>query len=478
MAWTRACNDLIERVVELYPGEVRRRLPAAAVARRAARRVRRRARALRERAGLRRLQPEPGPVRRPLELARRSPTGTGTRSTRRWSSSTCRRWCTSRARCNPNFHATGAHYINADTTAFMQFIQGDLFKDFPTLRFIIPHGGGAVPYHWGRYRGLADMLKQPPLSEHVMKNVFFDTCVYHQPGIDLLCEVIDVDNILFGSEMVGAVRGIDPETGHYFDDTKRYIDALAAARRRQRARSSRATRGGSTRASTQGPARARTLMRRPTLHDGRRLAAVPPRPAQARATCRRRARSTRTATCSARATSSPTRRSASTRPCDARQGAAVRAARLPRLRPQRHRPGDLPRRRQPRPGRRAARGRGPGPRRGDRPAAASPTASWPTCTRPACAASASTSSGAWSTPSRDDVLPRHRRARSPRSAGTSSSTSRPPDLAERWRPVHLAADDRRRRPHGPPRRDAAASTARSSSCSCASCASTRTSGPR
>src|SRR6266571_6332362 len=111
--------------------------------------------------------------------------------------------------CNPNFHATGAHYINADTTAFMQLIQGDLFKDFPTLRIIVPHGGGAVPYHWGRYRGLADMLKQPPLDEHVMKNVFFDTCVYHQPGINLLFEVIDVGNILFGSEMVGAVRGID-----------------------------------------------------------------------------------------------------------------------------------------------------------------------------------------------------------------------------------------------------------------------------
>jgi 4-oxalmesaconate hydratase len=59
-----------------------------------------------------------------------------------------------------------------------------------------------------------------------MKNVYFDTCVYHQPGIDLLVKVIDVDNILFGSEMVGAVRGIDPQTGHYFDDTKRYIDAL------------------------------------------------------------------------------------------------------------------------------------------------------------------------------------------------------------------------------------------------------------
>jgi len=128
--------------------------------------------------------------------------------------------------CNPNFHATGAHYINADTTAFMQFIQGDLFREFPALRFIIPHGGGAVPYHWGRYRGLADMLARPSLAEHVMKNVYFDTCVYHQPGIDLLFEVIDIDNILFGSEMVGAVRGIDPETGYYFDDTKRYVDAL------------------------------------------------------------------------------------------------------------------------------------------------------------------------------------------------------------------------------------------------------------
>ncbi|HEY2037516.1 MAG TPA: amidohydrolase family protein [Steroidobacteraceae bacterium] len=130
------------------------------------------------------------------------------------------------ASCNPCFHATGAHYINADTTAFMQFIQGDLFHDFPNLKLIIPHGGGAVPYHWGRYRGLADMLQRPPLAAHVMRNVFFDTCVYHQPGIDLLVRVINLDNILFGSEMVGAVRGIDPETGFHFDDTKRYIDAL------------------------------------------------------------------------------------------------------------------------------------------------------------------------------------------------------------------------------------------------------------
>jgi 4-oxalmesaconate hydratase len=128
------------------------------------------------------------------------------------------------ASCNPAFHATGAHYLNADTTAFMQLLQGDLFADFPDLRLVIPHGGGAAPYHWGRYRGLADMLGKSPLDEHLMRNVFFDTCVYHQPGIDLLTSVIDSANILFGSEMVGAVRGIDPTTGHYFDDTLRYVE--------------------------------------------------------------------------------------------------------------------------------------------------------------------------------------------------------------------------------------------------------------
>ncbi len=126
--------------------------------------------------------------------------------------------------CNPNFHHTGAHYLCGDTTVFMQFLLSDLFKDFPSLKFIIPHGGGAVPYHWGRYRGLAQDMKRPLLDELLLDNVFFDTCVYHQPGIDLLTKVIPIKNILFASEMVGAVRGIDPETGHYFDDTKRYID--------------------------------------------------------------------------------------------------------------------------------------------------------------------------------------------------------------------------------------------------------------
>jgi 4-oxalmesaconate hydratase len=65
----------------------------------------------------------------------------------------------------------------------------------------------------------------PELEQKVLNNVFFDTCVYHQAGIDLLLKVIPTKNLLFASETVGAVRGIDPRSGHFYDDTKRYIEA-------------------------------------------------------------------------------------------------------------------------------------------------------------------------------------------------------------------------------------------------------------
>jgi len=131
--------------------------------------------------------------------------------------------------CNPAAHTLGAHYLNADTTAFMQLVRGKLFERFPTLRFVIPHGGGAVPYHWGRFKGIATREKYPPIEENVMTNVFFDSCVYHQPGMDLLTSVIPAENILFASEMLGAVRGNNPDGDFPWDDTKRYVDAAKLA---------------------------------------------------------------------------------------------------------------------------------------------------------------------------------------------------------------------------------------------------------
>lgn len=127
------------------------------------------------------------------------------------------------ATCNPHFHATGSHYLGADTTAFMQALTSGIFRDFPEMRWVIPHGGGAVPYHWGRFKGMAEENGWQTVDE-LMSNVYFDTCVYHQPGIDLLVDVVPTTNVLFASEMVGAVKGKNPDTGEYYDDTKRYVD--------------------------------------------------------------------------------------------------------------------------------------------------------------------------------------------------------------------------------------------------------------
>ena len=228
-AWASACNDLVHRVVEMYPTRF---------------------------AGVCQLPQSPGvPILHSVEELRRCVLELGfigcnlnpDPSGGHWTSPplTDKSWYPFyeamieldvpamvhvSASDNPAFHATGAHYLNADTTAFMQLLQADLFTDLPELRLIIPHGGGAVPFHWGRYRGLADMLGRPEPDSRtlasLMGNVFFDTCVYHQPGINLLFDVIDHSNILFGSEMIGAVRGVDPLTGHPFDDTRRYVDAL------------------------------------------------------------------------------------------------------------------------------------------------------------------------------------------------------------------------------------------------------------
>jgi 4-oxalmesaconate hydratase len=126
---------------------------------------------------------------------------------------------------NPNFHATGSHYLNADTTAFMQFLQADLFADFPGLRLVIPHGGGAVPFHWGVSAGSP-------------------TCSAGRRSTNRSCATSSSTRASTTSRHRPAVRGRRrrqhpvrlgdarrrprdrPAHRHHFDDTRRYVDAL------------------------------------------------------------------------------------------------------------------------------------------------------------------------------------------------------------------------------------------------------------
>jgi 4-oxalmesaconate hydratase len=129
------------------------------------------------------------------------------------------------ATCNPAFHSTGSHYLNTDATAFMQLLESRVFQDFPRLRIVLTHGGGNVPFQEARYRALCIMNKWEPFEQFV-KRLYFDTTVYSVEAMQMLIRTVGVDNIVFASEMLGGVTVADPRTGRFFDDNKPCLDAL------------------------------------------------------------------------------------------------------------------------------------------------------------------------------------------------------------------------------------------------------------
>jgi len=121
--------------------------------------------------------------------------------------------------CNPNFHGTGAHYINGDTTAFMPVHHRGPIPRFPDaeIRHSARRRRGALSL--GRYGASRTDNETPAAEGAAHEQRLLDTCVHHQPGIDLLLKVIPADNILFASEMVGAVKGVDRRPASTTNDT-------------------------------------------------------------------------------------------------------------------------------------------------------------------------------------------------------------------------------------------------------------------
>jgi 4-oxalmesaconate hydratase len=135
---------------------------------------------------------------------------------------------------NKNFPHTAVQYLIADITGFVQLMMAkELFQNFPRLRFLVPHGGGALPCQIGRWRAIAKHNKWSSPDEILASgNVFVDTCVYNHLNMQMLFDAVPLDNILFGSECDGAFPGIvNEETNDHYDNTRLYVDAskLSAA---------------------------------------------------------------------------------------------------------------------------------------------------------------------------------------------------------------------------------------------------------
>ena len=117
-------------------------------------------------------------------------------------------------------------FINEETTAIFGLINSDMLKDFPELKILVSHGGGAMPYQLGRFQ--AGSMRRPEGDRFIdgMHKLYFDTVLYTKEAIELLLKVVGPERALFGAECPGVGSKVNPETGREMDDIAPYFQEI------------------------------------------------------------------------------------------------------------------------------------------------------------------------------------------------------------------------------------------------------------
>jgi len=126
--------------------------------------------------------------------------------------------------CSPRESYT-LKFINEESIATISLLSSDVFTRFPNLKLIMPHGGGAIPYHMGRFRAWS-VRKGGEYFDDRMKRLHFDTTTYDKDALELLFKVVGPDRVLFATENPGTGSAKNPATGRSFDDLKPVIESI------------------------------------------------------------------------------------------------------------------------------------------------------------------------------------------------------------------------------------------------------------
>lgn len=127
-----------------------------------------------------------------------------------------------------------------ETIAGPTLVYGGILEQFPRLKLIIAHGGGATTFQIGRY------LNPPGREESDLygarykgsfldayKRLYFDGTLYTKETLELLIKVVGPERVLFGTETPG--RGLFKYEGRMLDDLRpvvESIDWLSAAQKK------------------------------------------------------------------------------------------------------------------------------------------------------------------------------------------------------------------------------------------------------
>lgn len=130
------------------------------------------------------------------------------------------------AGCRSHRHDYTLNFIIEESIAIVNVLDSRVFEDFPALKLIICHGGGAIPYQIGRFRaGRIKRGSKIPFEES-LRQLYFDTALYTEDALAMLFRWAGPDRCMFGTERPGAGTAKDPETGTWIDDTRPMIEGI------------------------------------------------------------------------------------------------------------------------------------------------------------------------------------------------------------------------------------------------------------
>ncbi|CAN5429243.1 amidohydrolase family protein [soil metagenome] len=127
--------------------------------------------------------------------------------------------------CSPRESYT-LKFINEESIGIISLMNSKVFEKFPNLKLIFPHGGGAIPYHMGRFRSWT-IRNGGEFFDDKLKRLNFDTTTYDKNALELLFKTVGADRVLFATENPGTGSAIDPTTGRGYDDLKPIIENIS-----------------------------------------------------------------------------------------------------------------------------------------------------------------------------------------------------------------------------------------------------------
>jgi predicted TIM-barrel fold metal-dependent hydrolase len=118
------------------------------------------------------------------------------------------------------------HFINEESIAVVSLLNSTVLSDFPTLRILVSHGGGAIPYQVARFDAGSLRRSASERFSEKMRKLYFDTVLYSADALALLFKTVGADRCLFGTERPGVGTVKDPKTGKWLDETRHIIEGF------------------------------------------------------------------------------------------------------------------------------------------------------------------------------------------------------------------------------------------------------------